>query len=241
MCDLKDYTNFAPEISGMTIAFLIIIFIFRMRYRHKITDLEYKIKSLQIRPHFIYNILSNIYYLCELDPVKAQKLIDDFTLYLKKNFSAVSKQGLIPFEEELQHTKAYLAVVKARYEDLIFVSYDTPLLNFRLPPLTLEPLVENAVKHALDPDSDPLYIIIRTKLENNCNVIIVENTGVDYPLENDSKFRFLLKKDNEPHIGLNNVKSRLAVSCGGSLTLSKRPNGGTIATIRIHISKSSFK
>ena len=76
---------------------------------------------------------------------------------------------------------------------------------------------------------------------NNCNVIIVENTGVDYPLENDSKFRFLLKKDNEPHIGLNNVKSRLAVSCGGSLTLSKRPNGGTIATIRIHISKSGFK
>lgn len=234
-------TYFVLAILGVTIAFLIFFFIFRMQYKHKISDLDYKIKSLQMRPHFIYNILSNIYYLCELDPLKAQKVIDDFTVYLKKNFSAVSKQGLISFEEELQHTKAYLAVVKARYEDLILVKYDTPLLNFKLPPLTLEPLVENAVKHALDPDSDPLHIIIRTRLENNYNVIIVENTGIDYPTENDNKSKPSLKPDNEPHIGLMNIKSRLAVSCSGSLTLSKRPDGGTIAIIRIHTDHSSFK
>ena len=102
----------------------------------------------------------------------------------------------------------------------------------KLPPLTLEPLVENAVKHALDPDSEPLYIMVRTRRENSFNLIIVENTGVNFPFEDNDSFPSSGLND-EPHIGLSNVKSRLAASCGGSLKLTKRPDGGTIATIRI--------
>ncbi|MCR4997029.1 MAG: histidine kinase [Butyrivibrio sp.] len=206
--------------------------------KHKINEQDYNVKALQMRPHFIFNTLSNIYYLCELNPIKAQKVIDNFITYLRKNINAVSKKGLISFEEELSHTKAYISVAKARYEDLLVVNYDTPFLNFKLPPLTLEPLVENAVKHALDPDSDPLHIIIRTRLESNYNVIIVENTGVDFPVEAYNESCSSLLTENESHIGLSNIKSRLAVSCGGSLKLSKRPNGGTIATIRIHADQS---
>ena len=306
MQNLLDYINFGIAISGMTIAFMIIIFIIRMQFldrlskrfylimsiilflffvscitifiikpaqmencvllllllacsisamvlflqvlntiisvyktqKHDIAEHDYKIKALQIRPHFIFNTLSNIYYLCELNPPKAQKVIDDFTIYLRKNINAVSKQELISFEEELSHTKAYVSVAKARYEDLLVVNYDTPLLNFKLPALTLEPLVENAVKHALDPDSDPLQIMIRTRLENSYNVIIVENTGADFPVESFNESRSSLVKDNDSHIGLDNIKSRLAFSCGGSLKLSKRPNGGTIATICIHADQS---
>lgn len=206
----------------------------------KIIEADFRAKTLQMRPHFIYNTLSNIYYLCQLDPEKAQKVIDDFSTYLKKNFGAVAKQGLITFEEELEHTKAYLAVVKARYEDLLFIDYDTPLTNFKLPPLSMEPLVENAVKHALDPDSDPLYIMIRTRREGSFNLIIVENTGVDFPFEDTANFSSLVMND-EPHIGLANVKSRLETSCGGSLTITKRPDGGTIATIRIPADQTAFE
>ena len=206
--------------------------------KYKLDELDYNVKALQMRPHFIFNTLSNIYYLCELNPMKAQKVIDDFTIYLRKNINAVSKQELISFEEELSHTKAYLSVAKARYEDLLVVNYDTPLLNFKLPPLTLEPLVENAVKHAIDPESDPLHIIIRTRLENSYNVIIVENTGADYPIETFNESLFSPKSDNESHIGLENIKKRLALSCGGSLKLSKRPAGGTIATILIRANQS---
>ena len=242
-----EVSNFRIIVLGSTIAALI-LFIhivnvdadIYIEQKIKIAEQDFRAKTLQMRPHFIYNTLSNVYYLCELDPMKAQKVIDDFTTYLKKNFSAVAKQGLITFEEELQHTKAYLAVVKARYEDLLFVDYDTPVENFKLPPLTLEPLVENAVKHALDPDSDPLYIMIRTRKENSYNLVIVENTGVDFPLEDDSANYSSLVMNDEPHIGLNNVKSRLAASCGGSLKLSKRPDGGTIATIRIPADQSLF-
>ena len=205
--------------------------------KYKLDEKDYYVKTLQIRPHFIFNTLSNIYYLCELDPMKAQTVIDDFTIYLRKNINAVSKQELISFEEELSHTKAYVSVAKARYEDLLIVTYDTPLLNFKLPPLTLEPLVENAVKYALDPDSNPLQIMIRTRLENSYNVITVENTGADFPTD-DNYESCSSPKDNDSHIGLDNIKSRLAFSCGGSLNLARRPNGGTIATIRIHADQS---
>ncbi len=200
--------------------------------RVKIAEQDFKSKALQIRPHFIYNTLSNIYYLCELDPQKAQRVIDDFTNYLKKNFSAMENQGLITFDEELQHTKAYLAVVKARYEELIFADYDTPVTNFKLPPLTLEPLVENAVKHGLDPDAGPMYIIIKTRRENSYNVITIENTGLDFHYDDNDNFASSGIND-EPHVGIKNVKSRLETSCGGSLRVTKRPDGGTVATIRI--------
>ena len=227
-------------------AVIIIIHICRQELKYikalqeKVTEADFRSKTLQMRPHFIYNTLSNIYYLCQLDPAKAQEVIDDFSTYLKKNFGAVAKQGLITFEEELQHTKAYLAVVKARYEDLLFIDYDTPLTNFKLPPLSMEPLVENAVKHALDPDSDPLYIMIRTRREGSFNLIIVENTGVDFPFDESTNFSSLVMND-EPHIGLANVKSRLEASCGGSLTITKRPDGGTIATIRIPADQTAFE
>lgn len=200
---------------------------------------DYRTKTLQMRPHFIYNTLSNIYYLCEIDPMKAQTAIDDFSTYLKSNFGAISKENLIPFEEELQHTKAYVAVVKARYEDYLFVDFDTPFINFKLPPLTLEPLVENAVKHALDPNQGPLYVLVRTRRENSYNIIIVENSGKDFPLEDETEASSLAMND-EPHIGLSNVKRRLEISCGGSLKVSKRPDGGTIATIRIPADLSAF-
>jgi LytS/YehU family sensor histidine kinase len=88
---------------------------------------------LQMRPHFIYNTMSSIYYLCDLDPKKAQTVVRDFSIYLKKNFSAVSKRELIPFTDELEHTRAYLAIEKARYEKLLFVEYDIQNMNFHLP------------------------------------------------------------------------------------------------------------
>ena len=196
-----------------------------------LSEQVFRTKTLQMRPHFMYNTMSSIYYLCEIDPKRAQRLVDDFSSYLKKNFSAIVKEGLIPFNEELTHTQAYLNVVKARYEDLIFVEYDTPHITFRLPPLTLEPVVENAVKHGLDPDSEPLHILIRTGATADGNILIVENSGTDY-LEEKTE-------DDDPHIGLDNVRSRLKTLCDGTLSIDRREKGGTIVTIFIPGKKGS--
>lgn len=204
----------------------------------KLSHQSLKTAALQMRPHFIYNTMTSIYYLCDLNPQKAKSVIEDFTAYLKKNFSAIVKEGLIPFDEELEHTRAFLTVVKARYEDLLFVEYDTPHHSFFVPPLTLEPIVENAVKHALDPDLEPLHIFIKTRQLPDKSLIIVENTGIDFTMTDDRESsennnEFAIKTDSEPHIGLANVKSRLRFLCGGTISIERREGGGTVVTITI--------
>ena len=178
---------------------------------------------LQMRPHFIYNTMTSIYYLCKEDANKAQQVSLDFTSYLRKNFNAIAKDTLISFTEELEHTRAYLAVEQARFEDKLFIEFDTPIVNFRLPPLTLQPIVENAVKHGLDPELDPLFISVFTRQNENGVEISVIDTGPGFgEIDND-----------EPHIALKNIRERLELMCGGTLTLTPREQGGTEVTVFI--------
>ena len=181
------------------------------------------IAVLQMRPHFIYNTMMSIYYLCAQDAEKAQQVTLDFTSYLRKNFTAIVKEDTIPFSEELEHTRAYLAVEKVRFEGQLFVEFDTPVTTFRLPPLTLQPIVENAVKYGVDPELDPLYISVRTCETKRGFVVVVEDTGPGFET-NDN---------NEPHIALDNIRERLDLMCGGTLTVSDREQGGTVVTVFI--------
>ncbi|MBR4473961.1 MAG: histidine kinase [Oscillospiraceae bacterium] len=178
---------------------------------------------LQMRPHFIYNTLTGIYHLCGSDPAAAQRVINDFSNYLQHNFTAIAKKETIPFREELEHTRAYLAVEQARHEGMLHVTMDTPFINFRLPPLTLEPVVENAVKHAFDPSAGTLEIVLRTRETGKGAEITVEDNGPGYSPADD----------NEPHIGLENIRERLSMMCGGNLTIEMRDTGGTKVTISI--------
>ena len=181
------------------------------------------IMVLQMRPHFIYNTMMSIYYLCKQDADKAQQVTLDFTTYLRKNFTALANEELVPFKDELEHTRAYLAVEQAQHEDMLFVEYDTPHINFSLPSLTLQPFVENAVKHSLDPNGDPLRIYITTRQTEAGSEIIVENNGVDYrPAD-----------DNEPHIALSNIRQRLEMMCKGEMTIMPREGGGTVVKVII--------
>ena len=199
----------------------------------EIVEQKLMIRTLQMRPHFIYNTLSNIYYLCDIDPEKAKAVIGDFSTYLQKNFTAITKQEPIAFSEELVHTKAYLSVVKARFEGLIFEEYDTDFSAFKVPPLTLEPIVENAVKHGLDPESSPLHIFIRTEHGEGCNRIIVENDGVSFSADSENGFKVDENRVDTVHIGLSNVRERLKNMCNGSLTIAEREGGGTVVTMII--------
>ena len=94
---------------------------------------------LQIRPHFVYNTLTSIYCMIEDNPAKAKEVTGEFTNYLRSNFTAIAQDTPIPFTKELEHSKAYLAVEQARFEGQIFYEFDTPVINFRLPALTLQP------------------------------------------------------------------------------------------------------
>ena len=198
----------------------------QIRQKEENAILKTETAVLQMRPHFIYNTMTSIYYLCEQDPQKAQKVTLDFTTYLRKNFNAIAKQDMIPFDEELVHTQAYLAVEQVRFEDKLLIEFDTPHMEFCLPPLTLQPIVENAVKYGVDPEnSDPLTIKITTVENEDGSVITIEDSGpgLDNAGEND-----------QPHTAILNIKKRLALMCNGTLTLRNRDDDtGTIATIFI--------
>ena len=175
----------------------------------------------QIRPHFIYNTLTSIYVLCKDDPDRAARVVSDFTDYLQANFTAIAATELTSFTAELQHTQAYLAVESVVYGERLNVEYDTEYTSFRLPPLTLQPIVENAVKFSMGKGSAPAHILIRTRAVDGGAEIVVEDDGPG----------FTAAADDAVHVGLQNVRERLDMMCGGTLEIGLRPGGGTTVTV----------
>ncbi len=180
-----------------------------------------RIAALQMRPHFIHNTLTSIYYLCAKDPGKAQQAILNFSRYLQNNFDTIAEEGAVPFTEELEHAKAYLAVEQACHEGQLLVELDTPVTFFRIPPLTLQPIVENAVKHGMDPDLKPLQVTVATRDLERGVQITVEDNGPG----------FTPSDEEVPHFALDNVRERLKAQCDGTLEIGARDVGGTKVTI----------
>jgi len=199
-----------------------------MQQQREISKQRASLMVLQMRPHFIYNSMLGIYYLCDQNPEKAKQVTLDFTTYLRKNFTAIASEDTIPFPDELEHTRAYLAVEQAQLEDVLFVTFDTPHTMFRLPPLTLQPIVENAVKDGMRSSSDPIHISVLTRQTDTSSVIIVEDDGPGYdPVD-----------DHQPHIALDNIRQRLELMCNGKLSITARKGGGT--SVKVTIPASSW-
>ena len=194
------------------------------KQEQEIRDTRVQAMISQIRPHFIYNTLTSVYVLCREDPELAMQVIQDFTTYLQHNFSAISATDPISFTDELSHTKAYVAVESLRYGDKLSVEYELDHTAFRLPPLTLQPLVENAIKHCLGKGIGPEHIVIRTWTENGNAMISVEDDGPGFDPKNT---------DSEIHVGLKNVEERLELMCGGTLEVRSSIGKGTLVTISI--------
>ena len=194
-----------------------------LRQQREIANQRNSILALQMRPHFIHNTLMSIYYLCQQNPMEAQRVTLNFNTYLEKNLTALTSDETIPFSEELEHTQAYLNVEQALYGKSLFVDYDLPHTNFRVPPLTLQPIVENAVKHGLDPDSDPIRIFIQTRETDSCSEIIVSDNGPGFESTDNDR----------PHIALANIRQRLELMCGGQMTILPREGGGTVVKLTV--------
>ena len=176
------------------------------------------INVLQMRPHFICNTMMSIYYIISQDAEKAQQVTLDFTTYLRNNFTAIAKPDTIPFKEELEHTRAFLAVEMVRHEDKLFVDFDAPHTEFQLPPLTLQPIVENAVVHGVSPELEALRITIKTKKTDNGSELTIKDNGEG----------FSDISDDIPHTALKNIRQRLQAQCGGTLKIESSPDGTTV-------------
>ena len=183
-----------------------------------------RIMMSQIQPHFLYNTLSVIQALCRTDPEKAAHITEDFGLYLRKNLASLNENGLIPFEKELEHTKTYVEIEETRFPN-IRVRYDIQDGDFSLPPLTLQPLVENAIRHGVRIREKGIVEVI-TRKRDACHEILIRDNGVGFDVKT-------LEELDESHIGLRNVRDRVARLCGGVLSIESRIGEGTALTIRV--------
>ena len=188
--------------------------------------LKVDILLAQIQPHFLFNSLTTIKLLCRKDPAKAEDAVTDFTAYLRRHMESLQSDVPIPFEEEIKHVQAYLNLQKLRFGDELNVVYDLEVTDFRIPTLTLQPLVENAVTYGV------------RRSESGCGTVTIRSRSfpdrVEVCVEDDGPgfVRETLPNDRErSHIGLQNVREHLIQQCGGKLLIDSTPGKGTKVTI----------
>ncbi|WP_079535865.1 histidine kinase [Phoenicibacter congonensis] len=179
----------------------------------------------QIQPHFLYNVLTGIRELCSSDPAEAVVAIGSFSAFLRENMASLTSKSPIPFEKELQHTATYLDLERLRFGERLRVRYDIQSKGFSLPPLSVQALAENAVRHGITVKEDGGEICISTREDEAFYEISIVDDGIGFDPDRDL--------DPSAHIGIQNVRKRLADISGATLEVRSAPNHGTQVTIRI--------
>ena len=178
----------------------------------------------QIQPHFIYNTLGTIERMCLKDPQKAFNLVRNFSLYLRGNFSELDSVTPIRFADELKHVEYYVNIEKVRFPDMS-IEYDVEATEFVLPALSVQPLVENAIKHGLMRLETGGTVKIHSYETPTHFCVEVTDDGVGF--DTDAPI------DEKKHVGLRNIRGRLKAMVNGALVMESKPGVGTKAMIMI--------
>ena len=190
----------------------------------KLTESRISTMISQIQPHFIYNTLGTIEQLCITEPKDASKLVRNFSLYLRGNFSELDNVKPIRFSQEMNHVKHYTDIEQVRFPD-ITIQYDLRSVEFLLPALSVQPLVENAIKHGLMGLEKGGIVTISAYETEEHYVVEVTDDGVGFDMN--------AGYDETKHVGIKNIRGRIEAMCGGTLTIESEIGKGTKATIRI--------
>lgn len=191
----------------------------------KIEEAYVKIMVSQIRPHFVYNTLSSISVLITIDPNKAKKALDDFTEYLRMNFSTLTNNKTVRFEDELKHIETYVSLEQMRFNERLNVSFDIKAKDFQVPPLSIQPLVENAIKHGVLQKIEGGSVVVKSYETSDAYIVEVIDDGVGFDMNN-------IDFESNQHIGINNIRSRIKTMCSGDLTIESKVGKGTKAIVR---------
>ena len=185
----------------------------------------------QIQPHFLYNTLTTIKALIGQNPAQAQTVITDFSNYLRTNMDSLDLTTPVDFVKELEHTRTYTTIEQLRFPDLL-VEFDIQDKNFLLPSLSIQPMVENAIKHGIRKRTEPGgKVIIRSFAKDNSHVVQI--------IDNGAGFSVLASSDNSrSHIGLINTKKRIEEMMHGQFLIESTPNVGTTITFIIPASEN---
>jgi Signal transduction histidine kinase len=199
-----------------------------------VVETELSFLQAQIKPHFIYNSLSVIAALTSETPQKAKELLYDLTDYLRGSFRFNNYNGMVPLSEELATVKAYISIERARFEDKLEVEYDIDsTLSVALPMLTLQPIVENAVRHGLFMKTEGGFVRLSVYRENDAAVIrVVDNGGGISP---DILESLLEENASLKGVGLKNINRRLKLFYGQGLNIKSEVGKGTEVSYKIPI------
>jgi len=189
----------------------------------------------QIKPHFFYNVLNTIVSLCYTDSRKAGKLLTEFSNYLRQNFDIQENQLFTSLENEMELVKSYVIIEQARFGERLNITYDIDqnLLFCQIPPLVIQPLVENAVKHGLMHKEEGGHIVVTARREVGDMVIEVADDGIGIPA--DKLAGLLSAKQESGSVGLRNINRRLLNFYGEKLEISSQEGQGTLAVIKIPV------
>ena len=178
----------------------------------------------QIQPHFMYNALTSIAMMCQIDPDTAQEATVTFADYLRGNMDSLKQTKPVPFETELEHLKKYLYIEKLRFANLLNIEYDIQTTGFYLPLLSIQPLVENAVKHGVGMKEDGGTVKISTRETETSYEVVIEDDGVGFDVNEQ-------KDDGRSHVGMENTKKRLHDMCGAQVVITSVIGEGTTARV----------
>lgn len=191
----------------------------------ELRDSQTRIMLSQIQPHFLYNALNTIQYLCRTDPETAADAVGDFAAYLRGNMDSLKQTQPLPLTVVLDHLEHYLAIERLRFPDVRIV-YDLDDIDFSIPSLSLQPLVENAIKHGLGKEPDGGTVTISSWKDDVGHHLSVVDDGVGFdpaaPLD-----------PSRSHVGIENTRGRLRDMCGGTLSVESHPGKGTKVVITI--------
>jgi signal transduction histidine kinase len=184
----------------------------------------------QVEPHFLFNTLASIDHLIQVDPVKASQMQKNLIALLRAAMPNLreSQQSLGTLGQELDMVRPYLEIQKIRMEDRLDIHMDVPqgLWSAELPPMMLQSLVENAIKHGIEPQAEGGRLQIQAQVRDGHLDIEVSDTGVGLGLVN---------KEASTGTGLQNIRERLHLHYGAQagLELLAQPQGGTVARLRL--------
>ncbi len=189
-------------------------------------DMSMTLMLSQIQPHFLYNALNTIKILTKRDPKAAENAIVRFSNYLRANMDSLTQKEPIPFTKEMEHVENYISIEHLRFGDRLNVEYNIEFDNFTIPPLTIQPIAENAIKHGINQRVDGGTLKISSYEEGDSIFVVIEDNGVGFDVNET-------KNDGRSHVGMNNIKNRLKEMLNAEVMVNSTMNTGTTVTIKI--------
>lgn len=197
------------------------------RTEKELYEAKVQIMVSQIKPHFMYNAPSSIAMLCTVDPEKAQEAIVEFSDYIRGNMDSLKQTAPVSFENEIEHLKKYLYIEKLRFGKKLNIVYDLHATNFEVPLLSIQPLVENAVKHGVGQKKKGGTVTISSAETDEAFIVTVADDGAGFDPNAPGK------EDGRSHIGMENVRKRLKDLCKADVVITSVIGEGTTAKVII--------